>query len=509
MEPRPPPTPALSYADYLRFSQLAHQLYGLNFPEKRRVDLEQGVKQAYAASGCHSLDEYYQRLTDPDRGKSLRQQLANTLTIGESHFFRDAGQFNALYDHVLPELIEQRRSLRMLRIWSAGCSSGEEPYSLAIMLRELIPDIDQWTITIQGTDINSGALERARRGLYSEWAFRENRAIQWRNRYFRPVDKHYELLPEIRRMVHFMPLNLVEDDYPSLRTNTTYLDLIICRNVTIYFTPTITRRIIERFYEALVDGGWLIVGHSEHSLLTYRQFQARNFTNAILYRRIPATAPLTDTSLDWLNEPGPEPDPVWHQPLPKLKLEAALPDLPIEEPPLPKPGELLSEAKRLIESHQSEQARTRLMQLVEQHTHQIEASALLGQVNANLGNWSEAENWCRQAIRLDNLAENPYYTLALILEHTGRLEEAVQSMKKVVYINSASIRGHYGLANLYNAQGKIPQALKALTNVEKLLSACRDNDTIPGTDGMTANALRQAVQLHQQQWSAANPEKKN
>src|SRR5512133_3273482 len=277
---------SLSYGDYLRFCRLMEDRFGLTFPEKRRMELEIGVRRAFASSTCSDINSYFQMLNDPLNGALELERLVNNLTVGETHFFRDAGQFDALITRVLPEIIERRRSIRTLRIWSAGCASGEEPYSIAMLLRDLIPDIASWTITILGTDLNTQHLERAHRALYGEWAFREVRAKQTRPRFFKPRGNQYELSPDIRRMVTLSQLNLAEDGYPSYETNTMYMDLIICRNVTIYFPEQVTRIVIDRFYNSLVDGGWLVIGHSEHSLSVYNRFRTRNFPDAILYQRL-------------------------------------------------------------------------------------------------------------------------------------------------------------------------------------------------------------------------------
>jgi chemotaxis protein methyltransferase CheR len=260
-----------------RFSRLVQERFGLFFSDKRRVELERGVLYAFAATNCASLDEFYYLLHDPASTTLLEERLVNALTICETHFFRDAAQFDAIRQHVLPQIIERRRSLRTLRIWSVGCASGEEPYSIAILLRELIPNVDEWSITILGTDINTQALERARRAVFSEWAFREDLARQMQSVYFTKQENGYALSSEIRRMVTFNRLNLMEDRYPSYATNTTFMDLILCRNVTIYFPLEVTQQVIDRLHSAQTDGGWLVVGHSEPSLNTYRRYQVRNY----------------------------------------------------------------------------------------------------------------------------------------------------------------------------------------------------------------------------------------
>ncbi len=502
--------PSLGYGDYLRFSRLVGDFFGLHFPESRRIDLEQGIKQAYASSTCRDLADYYHLLLDPDNGPLHRQRLVNALTIGESHFFRNANQFDVLYQHVLPEIIQRRRSLRTLRVWSAGCSEGQEPYSIAMLLRDLLPDIDEWAITILATDINTEALDRARRAVYSDWAFREQRAKSLQPRYFRVTGNRHELLPEIRRMVTFAQLNLVEDHYPSYQTNTMFMDLILCRNVTIYFTPSTTRQVVGRFYEALVDEGWLVVGHSEHSLATYSQFQALSYPNAILYRRTGKPTILPE-DWDWLPAaPASAGAPSLRVPSgPNAEIDVLSNGAALsrsDSPATPEveclPAATLERAAELVEYGYLDQARDLLLKMVEKPPARPEAAALLGQTYANQGMWREGERWCRQAIRENNLLMEPYYTLALILQHQGQLEDAIEMMKKVVYLDRASIRGHYGLADLYHRKGSLRQALKSLDNAHRALGGRNGNEVIPESGGVTVERLREAITHQLQQWRA-------
>jgi chemotaxis protein methyltransferase CheR len=538
--------PSLGYGDYLRFSKLVQNRCGLYFPDKRRAELELGVRQAFAASTCADLDKYYRLLQDPD-GAVEMDRLINALTISETHFFRDAGQFDALCSHVLPQIIKRRSTVRTMRIWSAGCASGEEPYSIAMMLRELLPDVDEWSITILGTDVNTEALNRARKGVYNDWAFREERAKQWRPRYFRPYGKRYELISEVQHMVTFARHNLAEDDYPSFETNTMFMDLILCRNVTIYFTESFIQRIVERFYDALVDGGWMAVGHSETSLTTYRRFQARNFPDAILYQRTGQPTALPP-DWDWLYVPsagkgqtsevfgdlrgrdGPVPAavpaPLDVQPTPPV--EAGQCTHP------PKDGDPLERAQELLDYGHSEKARDVLLELIglePEHPatprqpfdpstglrtgfaqdktrddavsgHCARICVLLGRAYANLSCWPEAEDWCRQAVRFDKLALEAYYTLALVLQHQGQLDQAIKAMKKVIYIDRNYVLGHFGLANLYRANGQMPQAQKSLDNARRLLETHAADEVIPDSSGITAGRLREATIRQQQQWIA-------
>jgi chemotaxis protein methyltransferase CheR len=372
-----------------------------------------------------------------------------------------------------------------------------------MLLRDLLPDVDEWAITILGTDINTEALDRARKAIYGEWAFREDRAKQCRPRYFRPHGNHYELLPEVQRMVSFAKLNLAEPCYPAYETNTTLMDLILCRNVTIYFSEPIIQQVADQLYEALVDGGWLVVGHSEPSLYTYRRFQVRNFPDTILYQRTgqPTTLPLdwglTPAGRDWQSVSVPSATPVC---LPsKMQVTAGLFPALLSIPEGPDP---IERARELLEYGHSEEARDVLLKLIGTRSRHAPALALLGQAYANLGEWSEAERWCRQAARLDNLLLDAYYTLALVLQHQSRLAEAIDAMKKVVYIDRNHVLSHFGLADLYHSNGQLPQAYKSLDNARRLLERCADEQIIPGSGGITAGRLRETVVREQQQWGA-------
>ncbi|MFM8322884.1 MAG: CheR family methyltransferase [Chloroflexota bacterium] len=493
----------LSEHDFQRFSALLLERFGLAFPDSRQAELEYRVGMAYAASTCATLDEFYAHLSGPSANAFDMDSLVNAVTVGETHFFRDEAQVDALYTYVLPALIERKRAQRVLRIWSAGCASGEEPYSLAMLLRELLPDIDAWSVTILGTDINPSALERARQGIYSEWAFREARARRLRPVYFQKTGERYLLDARVRRMVSFDRLNLVDAVYPLAATNTAAMDLILCRNVTIYFDPLVTRQVVDRFYDALVDDGWLAVGHSEPSLDVYRRFQARNFPNTLLYQR--GGLPVEP---GWAVPAAPlPPQPARRSPAAALAAPPpAPPPAPPSTPPAAPPAELagsslLDQARELLEYGEAQQAQERVERWLAGHPGDSAACALMGQIYANLAAWAQAETWCRRAVELDRLSSAAYYTLALVLQHQGRLDEAVEAMKKVVYLDRGSVLGHYGLANLYTDRGQRGPALKSLANVLLLLDGQPEGQPVPGAAGITAGRLRAAALSQQRAWS--------
>lgn len=481
----------LGDADYVRFGRAVEERFGLYFPEKRRDELERGVCQAFAASTCQDLDEYYRLLHDPQTGGIEMVRLVNALTVGETYFFRDSGQFDALYNHVLPQILDRRRSVRTLRVWSAGCASGEEPYSLAMMLRELLPDADEWAITILGTDVNTEALDRARKAAYGQWAFREERARLWRSRYFHRKGDRWALVPEVQRMVTFARLNLAGDGYPAFESNTSLMDLILCRNVTIYFGAAATRRVVQQLHGALVDGGWLVVGHAEPSPATFQQFEAHNFPHAILYQRPTASWRVQAERV--------RPPSQAEETRPPCPAQDARPPAILDKSPAAEP-DLLLQAQELLEYGHSERARNLLLSLAQQPAAPARAFTLLSQALANLGNWAEAERWCRRAVERDKLALEAYYTLSLVLQHQGRIEQAIDAMKKVIYIDRHYVLGHFGLADLYRSRQEWALAQKALDNARRLLEAQPPHQVIPGSGGITAERLYETIVRQQQQW---------
>src|SRR5688572_4470373 len=276
-----------------RLSDLVAERTGLHFPPERYPDLERGLAEAAAASGFATSGEYASWLLSTELAAPELRSLASHLTIGETYFFRERPAFDALASQILPQIIARRRAgERRLRLWSAACSTGEEAYSLAILAHQLLPDIEDWQVSVLGTDINPRFLARAQAGIYGEWSFRDT-APELRERYFERLDdKRYEIKPALRRLVTFAELNLAADSFPWLATDTNAMDVILCRNVLIYFTPEHTRALVEKLRRALLDDAWLIVSPAEYSQAVFAEFTATNFPGTVLYRkRTPRAAP--------------------------------------------------------------------------------------------------------------------------------------------------------------------------------------------------------------------------
>ena len=257
----------------LQFSELVAREMGLHFPRERWPDLEKGIRSAALEFGAPDAETCLQQWISKPLAIAEIELLASTLTVGETYFFRDNPSFELLRERVLPAVIAARHgSERRLRIWSAGCCTGEEPYSIAISLDRTLPDPSRWHVVILATDINPRFLQKAAEGIFSDWSFRD--APPWlKETYFKQAGPNrFEILPRIKQMVTFAYLNLAEDVYPSLANGTNAMDLIFCRNVLMYFSPERAARVVHGLRRALIDSGCLFVSTVEASSELFSQF---------------------------------------------------------------------------------------------------------------------------------------------------------------------------------------------------------------------------------------------
>ena len=261
-----------------------NQYCGIYFDSKAKFLLERRLSQQLRLHRIRNFRDYYYFLRyDPKREEELNT-LAELLTTNETYFFREEYQLRALTEEIIPELVEEKgRELfsfdRVLRIWSAGCSSGEEPYTLAMLTREH-SRLKGWTTEIFASDISNRVLSQARKGAYRDSAFRTTEDAY--RKYFEQEGDLFRIRDEIRRMVTFGHLNLL--DRERIRVLKPQ-DVILCRNVIIYFDRDSRRRVIRSFYERLRPGGFLLLGHSESLMNISTDFILRHLRNDMVYQK--------------------------------------------------------------------------------------------------------------------------------------------------------------------------------------------------------------------------------
>jgi chemotaxis protein methyltransferase CheR len=231
---------------------------GLHFGPGKQGDLQRGFAAAAQRLGFASAADCVARVLAGALDAQLQQALVESLAVGETYFFRDPALFDALAREVLQPLVAARRQgTRHLRLWSAGCASGEEAYSLAMLVAGLLPDWRAWNLSILGTDIDGVALAKARGATYGSWSMRVDMPPQARRFLLPAGEGRWQVDPELARRVHFAPLNLAREDWPA---GVSAMDLVLCRNVLIYFSEARARAALGRLGRALTDDGWLVTG---------------------------------------------------------------------------------------------------------------------------------------------------------------------------------------------------------------------------------------------------------
>ncbi|HEY1331024.1 MAG TPA: protein-glutamate O-methyltransferase CheR, partial [Actinomycetota bacterium] len=422
----PAPTGGLSQLVYARFRDLVRDVSGLEFNDARRGDLDRAVSRALVETNAPDPDSLYRRLTADGGDGSLLESFIATLTIGETYFFRNRAQFEALEQHVLPDLIDRRADSHRLRIWSAGCSTGEEAYSMAILLDRLVPDRSRWHITLLATDINRGALEKAHHGVYGPWSFRDvDPEIQ--AGYFSRRDREYRVHPRIRSMVSFACLNLVEDAYPSLLTNTQGMDLILCRNVLIYFRQETLDGVVARLRKSLVPEGWFVPGHAEASNPAFRDFESVAYPHTVVFRNRSWFALGRTAAGEASRMPAfpaaPAPPPPASTPV-RTSMPAPEPtlrDAPASDD-VPGPASALhADAMSLWEAERSPDALRRLAALAEADDHDAWAPYLCAKICANELRLEHALGWIRRSVDRDPTLAPAHYLHGLILTELGEM----------------------------------------------------------------------------------------
>lgn len=488
-----------------KFSAYVAEKIGLDFPSDKWPTLEQSLSMAARELGFHDTRQCLEWFMSTPPSKERIESLASYLTIGESYFMREKRCFEILEQRIIPEIIVKRQGNdQRLRIWSAGCSTGEEPYSIAIMLYGMRNSLRNWDLSILATDINPCALRKAREGVYTSWSFR-NTPAGFREKYFQNSGEgRFELLPVIRKMVKFSSFNLAEDSYPSLITDTNAMDVIFCRNVLMYFSPRLAGKVVERFHRCLLDGGWLCVSPCETSNPFLSCFDPVIFSDAILYRKKNSekSSKIKDTDQANSTEPASftsvfpsQPMDVTTSPPPESaqRLETHTSCSEFSDPENNDADSCYLKAKSLYQRGEYAEAEQQIVPLIERNTNDSRALTLLCRIYANQGRLAEALNISDQALTGDRLSAELHYLRAIILQEQSRDDDAEASLRKALYLDQNLVLAHFTLGNLALRKRKYRESRRLFNNALTLLDKYRSDDVIPGSDGMLAERLREII----------------
>ena len=275
---------------FRQMRDLVYKVSGIFQPEDKLYLLVDGCGRRMKQLGVQTPSQYWERLTAHSSRETELIQLLNELTIGETCLFRYPQQLDALRQVILPDLVAEKTKqvMKRLRIWSAGCSTGEEPYTLAMnLLEESERLLKGWTVEILATDLNERSVEAAKAGIYGDYALRAT-TDYFKRKYFSPIDnKKLQVRPEVKKLITFSRLNLQDNSKMLFMKG---MDLILCCNVLIYFDGPSKSRVVDHFFNNLNFGGYFFLGTSESLMKLNDKFHLVHFPGAIAYWKPPLTS---------------------------------------------------------------------------------------------------------------------------------------------------------------------------------------------------------------------------
>ncbi len=276
----------MSTDEFRLLRDFVYQHCGLNFTEDSKYLLEKRLGKRLQLHNLKSFKDYYYFLRyNPNKDQEL-SEVIDQLTTNETYFFREDFQLKTFVEDILPEIRKRKEKTgeKTLRIWSAGCSSGEEPYTIAMLLLDQ-HWLKSWRVEVVGTDISQRVLHMAREGVYGDASFRSTDPLQ-KMRFFTDIKGKSRIKDEVRNLVSISYLNLFDTARIALLGK---MDVIFCRNVIIYFDPAGKKKVIENFFQRLVPDGFLLLGHSESLINLSTSFQLRHFQHDMVYQKPQAT----------------------------------------------------------------------------------------------------------------------------------------------------------------------------------------------------------------------------
>jgi chemotaxis protein methyltransferase CheR len=441
--------------NFYRFQELIEDKAGIILSGKNADRLEDALLAVIKESRLNNISELYDYLKEDKDQNHLFEHLIESLTDTKTSFFRDEGHFSTLASLVFPIIIENRKKDKKITIWSAACSAGEEPYSIAMTLHSLIKDKSDWKIEILATDISTKRLKSANSGIYDAQSLERSLSDKNRMKYFSKKGNDYILSPEIKNMVTFKRHNLIGKSYPDQYFTKSSFDLIFCRNVLIYFRSQNAQKIIDKIHTLLDGDGFLFIGGSEAVMPYYDKFKPVHFPKAYIFQKpkdtkkpnakkaVSKTGPAKKTQTKVQTEPLFDKD----EDLVKLRIGNL--------------DDYLQHAKNLIDKDEHDKAR----------------------------------EWCYNAIKIDKDNIEAYNLLSLIFIEKKQFSKAIQILKKAVNIDKKFVMGFYNLGNIYVKLGSMKQAKEYYVGALEILESLDPGTEIDHSDGRAAKGLTRVIRL--------------
>ncbi len=467
---------------YAIFRQIVEERSGLQLHLTDRHIFESKVVDKIKTRGFRSITEYAEFLRFDRRGESEATFLIDQITNNETYFFREPAHFELLKHYLIPELL--KKNVCPIKIWSAGCATGEEPYTIAIIIYELLKFYGDFAYQIIGTDIDMTVLKKAGVARYSRNSFRGVNPDIIRT-YFSPVDNEWQLRPEIIQMVDFRHLNLVNGEFPA--GDLTQIDIIFYRNVSIYFRPETNQRILVQLYDTLREASYLLPGTTETMQYRSNPFSLRERNSIFFLQKIsqpiePAvdskafTAPQNDR-LEKAKTTPIRPalmSAVLPKPLPPREIATTtFPSSPASTNSAPKKftvapkTDALQQAIEFLNENRFNEAATVLHELLEEKMQEEEAWLLLANIHFNRGNMSQAETFLEKVLMVNDIRPEAFLLLGMIKKNLGDYSEARRVFQKALFLQGSLWVANFHLAEIYRITNEMDKARREYSNALK------------------------------------------
>jgi chemotaxis protein methyltransferase CheR len=539
----------LSADDFHLFQELLIETSGLFFEESRNQSLHLALWQRLQHRGYDSYREYYNLLKFHPEGRLEIRELLDLITIGETYFFRNKPQFDVLMRFVLPEIMQRKLDSRdkRIRVWSAGCSGGDETYSIAMAMMEVVPSYQEWRISILGTDINRNGLACAKEAIYGEKHI-AHLPKEYLGKYFKAGGSTYRLNAKVQELTQFEYHNLAKDPFIQERMHD--IDILFCRNVIIYFDGQTTQRVIENFHNCLAQDGYLFLGHSETLWQITDKFERVEFPQTLIYKKrlspaqedamkpfiaVPEIAigdlTLSAAPIPALYEDGSGPafeaegknwcsgstlsDPLplglgvegwtsvketdlekgfFGQGLRSGLQDKAEPLEDFERPPdvKEKVESTYKEATLRLDEMKDQAALSSYNPMIEQAKNHIRTYLTRATILANEAKYKEATDILGKIIEVDNLTVEAYYLLGVLSYKNSNLNEAETQFRKVIYVAPDSVIAYFNLGNMYLYQRKFREAAREFKNAIRLLEKRPKDEQVRFCEDFTVDFLLRA-----------------
>lgn len=482
-----------------QFKSLITDRCGLYFRDYDLKNLETAILDRMKLLNIQSDAAYYNLLTFSAEKENEIRELLNLLTVNHTYFFRNEPQFAALQRKILPEFLEKKMlsgQKPTLKIWSAGCSTGEEPYTIAMILKETIPDIENWDIQILATDASSLALEKARQGVYHAQSVRlvDPAYLQ---KYFKPkkvgTQTQYVLNDDIKRMVSLSFFNLMDEQYP------TGFDVIFCRNVVIYFDMETTIAVMRKLHSGLNPDGVLFIGYSESLQYISDAFAMQEWEEALYYTKTqPAIAgkEVQKGVLPAAVSPGATTPPA-RRDLSQVWDEISKAELKAEE-------DMASRRQRQLSPEMQRYMKDIMLRIVRKDynvalslideamakdAQLVELDYLRAEVCFNRGMLEEARNALKPALQKDPMFVPAHYLQGYISLQEEKWDDAKKEFQKALYLDARFPLAHFNLAHVYRNQGLSVEAIREYRNTLSVLDARSANTMVAYGGGFDTSTL--------------------